>query len=384
MTLRIAVVYGTRPEAIKCAPVIRALDASADLTAIPVLTGQHPVSVIHPISDLFGFRERENLEVLVEGQELNALAARTLERLGSSLADQRPDAVLAQGDTTAVAMAAIASYNLRIPFIHLEAGLRTSTMLEPHPEEGNRRMTSHLTSLHLAPTASAKDNLLNEGIAESTIAVTGNTVIDALRCALEQPLGADAGMPEEVERLLRSDSRIILVTTHRRENWKDLSSIGQALQLIAQTFPEDAIVYVAHANPQIRQHLAPFIGDLVNVVTTNPLGYHAFAHLIASSHLVLTDSGGIQEEAPSLGIPVLVMRNRTERPEAVDAGTVRLVGTRTDSIVAHATQLLSEPAAHEQMAHAVNPYGDGHAAERAVAAIADFFGRGSRLPDFEG
>ena len=384
MTPTIAVVYGTRPEAIKCAPVVRALEAFSGFDVLPVLTGQHPTSVIRPITDLFGFREAENLEVLVQGQGLNQLAARTLARLDAFLDAHHPDAVLAQGDTTAVAMSAVAAYNLRIPFLHLEAGLRTDTLGEPHPEEGNRRLAGQLASLHLAPTRTARKNLQREGISPEAIAVTGNTVIDALHFSLERQLSEADRLPESIEALLASGSRIVLVTTHRRENWKDLASIGQALKAIAEAFPDCAIVYPAHANPRIRAHLAPFIAHLANVAITGPLGYHAFSHLLRASHLVLTDSGGIQEEAPSLGIPVLVMRNRTERPEAVAAGTVRMVGPHTDAIVENAAELLSDRDAYAAMAHAVNPYGDGAAAERVVAAISHYFGRGSRLPDFEG
>lgn len=384
MPLKVAVVYGTRPEAIKCAPVIRALIDNPSFTVIPILTGQHSISVIREITDLYEFRETKNLNILVPGQSLNELASRALEKIDTALSLHTPDAVLAQGDTTTVAMSAIGAYNQKIPFIHLEAGLRTSTLSEPHPEEGNRRIATHLTSLHLAPTQGAKQNLLRENISENNIAVTGNTVIDALHYTLNIPLSENSSLSSELRRAMKSGRRIILVTTHRRENWGNLDSIGQAMRHIAQTFPDDILVYVSHPNLQIRKQLNVFVGDLGNVLVTDPLGYHDFAHLINASYLVLTDSGGIQEEAPSLGKPVLVMREHTERPEAIHAGTVCLTGKTSERIVSTATELLTDNNAYTQMARAVNPYGDGRASERVVAAIVNFFDLGTRLPDFKG
>lgn len=384
MSLKVAVIYGTRPEAIKCAPVIRALMDCPSFTVIPILTGQHSASVIREITDLYGFQETKNLDILVPGQTLNQLASRALERIDTALSLYTPDAVMAQGDTTTVAMTAISAYNQKIPFIHLEAGLRTSTLSEPHPEEGNRRIATHLTSLHLAPTHGAKQNLLRENISENDIAVTGNTVIDALHYTLNTPPSENSSLGSELRHAMESSRRIILVTTHRRENWGNLDSIGEAMRQIAQTFPDDILVYVSHPNVQIRKQLDVFIGDLNNVIITDPLGYHDFAHLINASYLVLTDSGGIQEEAPSLGKPVLVMREHTERPEAIHAGTVSLTGKTTGRIVSATTELLTNSDAYTQMARAVNPYGDGQASGRVVAAIADFFNLGTRLPDFKG
>lgn len=384
MPVKIVVVYGTRPEAIKCAPVIRALVDSPGFEVVPLFTGQHPAAVIHPITDLFGVREHVNLAVLRPGQTLNELAARTLERIDSEMRRQSPEAVLAQGDTTAVAMTAVAAYNLGIPFIHLEAGLRTGTLSEPRPEEGNRRIAGHLAALHLAPTSSARANLEQEGISPADIAVTGNTVIDALQHALDIPLGTNAAIPADVRELIESGRRLILVTAHRRENWKDLENIGKAMHTIAQEFADDTIVYCAHANPEIRRKLGTYIRSDSNIFETDPLPYHEFAHLVNASHLVLTDSGGLQEEAPSLGKPVIVMRNATERPEAAKAGTVRVVGNETSAIVANVEELLSSRSAYEAIARTTNPYGDGQATGRVIAAIKHFFGSGPRVPDFQG
>lgn len=374
--------YGTRPEAIKCAPAIQALHEAHDFHVTPIFTGQHSEEHIHPITDLFSFREASNLNVLAQNNtNLNYLGERLLTSIDSAFTSYQPDVVLAQGDTTTVAITALAAYNRKIPFVHLEAGLRTSDLFSPHPEEGNRRLVTHLTSLHCAPTQHAKKNLLAENIAEDTIVVTGNTVIDALQHTLHQPL------PKEKHTLLARngllDSSPILVTVHRRENWNELSQIGEALATIARQFPKYTIAYTAHPNPRIHQKLEEAINDTPNIVATPPLDYHTFSYLLQASHLVLTDSGGLQEEAPALGKPVLVMREMTERPEAVQEGTVRVIGNTTTAIVDNVTELLTQPNSYKTMSQATNPYGDGKAAERVVDALRYFLKKTPKPADFQ-
>ncbi|MDO4257990.1 MAG: UDP-N-acetylglucosamine 2-epimerase (non-hydrolyzing) [Actinomycetaceae bacterium] len=379
MAEKVMVVYGTRPEAIKCAPVIDALRAHRELEPCCVITGQH-TEMLDQVNSLFGITPDANLQVFEGGQGLNRLAGKILDRLDPILGEFNPSAILVQGDTTTVTAAALASFHQQIPVIHLEAGLRSGDLRSPFPEEGNRRIVSQITDLHLAPTASSRDNLLREGVAVEKIAVTGNTVIDALNVAtalpatFEDPILADA---------ISARRKILLVTAHRRENWgQPMENIGQALREIALENPELLIAYPMHGNPKIREVILPWISDLPNVHFVEFLDYLRFSHLLAASHLVLTDSGGVQEEAPSLGKPVLVLRENTERPEAVSAGTVKLIGTETGRIISEVNTLLTETSAYQAMAAAVNPYGDGQAAKRCVGAIADLLGVGERLPDF--
>lgn len=367
MAMRIAVVYGTRPEAIKCAPLIREIDASKSMVAVPVMTGQHGAEV-EAVNEAFGIVVERNLAVLVDGQELNELAARTLSRLDEVLSELNPDAVVAQGDTAAVGMAAIAAYYRAIPFVHLEAGLRTGDRMEPFPEEGTRRFVGQLASLHLAPSCRARNNLLREGIPAESIAVVGNTVIDALRFALTLPFDSSV-LGVAAKRLVESDRLLILVTAHRRENWGRLSEIAHAIRDIALMYPEAAILYSAHPNPAIRATIEPLVSGVPNVAVSNPVDYVSFAHLLQRSHIILTDSGGIQEEAPSLGKPVLVMRNQTERLSVLSSGAARLVGTQRKDIVAEVRRIMDFPKQYGEMGTVTLPYGDGRAAARAVEAI---------------
>lgn len=373
-------VYGTRPEAIKVAPVIRAIKASSTLQSVTVVTGQHR-EMLDQVNQVFGIVPDHDLDVFSHGQNLNALLSKVLERLDLVLESQRPDAVLVQGDTSTVAGAAMAAFNHRIPVFHLEAGLRSGNIASPFPEEANRRLTTQVSTLHFAPTATSRDNLLLEGVRPGLIAVTGNTVIDALlQTATLDIVPADPA----VRAALDSQRPLLLVTAHRRENWGDaMENIGRALRRLARRYPEALILLPIHRNPVVRSAVLPHLAGLANVVVTEPLPYAEFTRAMARAHLVLTDSGGVQEEAPSLGKPVLVMRENTERPEAVDAGTVRLIGTAADRIVAEVTTLMDDVTAYQAMANAVNPYGDGRAAQRVVAAIEQHFGLGERLPDFD-
>lgn len=376
---RVLVVYGTRPEAIKLAPVVTALAASPHLEPVVAVTGQHR-AMLDQVNSLFGIEPQVDLDVISPRQTLVELSRRVLAGVTEVLRDVRPDALVVQGDTTTTFVAALAAFYEQVPVVHVEAGLRTQHRYDPFPEEINRRLTSQLGSLHLAPTTSARDNLLADGIAETAVSVTGNTVIDALLDVVardlpvtDPALAALAGRP------------MVLVTSHRRESWgTPMARTATAIARLAKEFEGVSFLLPAHLNPAVREVLLPPLADLPNVVVTEPLGYADFARAMAASTLVLTDSGGVQEEAPGLGKPVLVLRETTERPEAVAAGTVRLVGTDEHLIVDEVTRLLTDRGAYDTMARAVNPYGDGRAAPRVRAAVEHFFGLGPALPDWDG
>jgi len=375
----IMTVYGTRPEAVKLAPLIQAIDGDPDVESSIVVTGQHR-EMLQQVNDIFGIEPHVNLDVFEPGQGLNQLAAKVFERFDPIMAEVNPDAVLVQGDTTTVATVAVASFYRSIPVVHLEAGLRSHNILSPFPEEANRKIATQVSSLHLAPTQLSKKNLVAENVDPDAIVVTGNTVIDALLYAVNQPHQTQVSA---LDRVLTSGRRIILASTHRRENWGEpMVRIAQALRHLAQAYADHVVVLPMHTNPKVRQSLTPHLEDIDNVVLIEPLGYQDFTALLARSHIVITDSGGVQEEAPSLGKPVLVLRDNTERPEAVDAGTVRLVGTSVDEIISQATILLDDEPTYLAMARAVNPYGDGEATVRSLAAIKHLLGMGKREPEF--
>lgn len=368
-------VMGTRPEAIKLAPVIRALHATAGFEPIVVATAQHR-ELLDGVLTLFGIVPAVDLDVQRDRQSPSGVTGRVLTGLAPVYADLRPDVVLVQGDTTTTFAASLAAFYARIPIAHVEAGLRTFDPTSPYPEEVNRRLTTVLAGLHLAPTAVAKANLLREGVDPATVAVTGNTVIDALLWAVWQRSGYDDDRLAALEVALDRDGRrLLVVTTHRRESWGPvMAGVAAAVARLAREDPGLAVVVPVHPNPVVRDVVLPVLAGLPNVVVTEPLRYGAFARLMARADVLLTDSGGIQEEGPSLGKPVLVLRDTTERPEAVDAGTVRLIGTDPARIVTEVRRLLDDPVAYAAMAHAINPYGDGEAASRCVAALARFVG----------
>lgn len=370
------VVYGTRPEAIKCAPIIHALRGSVGLRCCVVLTGQHP-DMVQPIHDGFGIREDENLDIFSHGQSLAQIAGKTMTRLTPVLRQHGPAAVLVQGDTTSALAAGLAAFYEGVPVVHIEAGLRTESITSPFPEEGNRRLLSHIATLHLAATAGNRDNLLREGIAQSNIFVTGNPVIDALHLAVATPGPVKDPV---VADLVSSDRTLVLVTSHRRESWGEpMRDIAQALRRLALQEVETTFIFPLHANPVVRDYYVPVLADVANVALVEPLEYFDLAKLMARVKIVLTDSGGIQEEAPALGKPVLVLRQDTERPEGVVAGTAELVGHDPDLIVRRATELLHDPAEWSRMAHAVNPYGDGHAAQLTIAALRTWLASGATV-----
>ncbi|SEE00317.1 UDP-N-acetylglucosamine 2-epimerase (non-hydrolysing) [Arthrobacter alpinus] len=372
-------IYGTRPEAIKMAPIVAALKASATLDCVVTVTGQHR-EMLDQVNELFEINPDHDLDILQPGQSLSDILTRTITGLDKLFAHARPDVVVVQGDTTTSTAGAIAAFYAGIPVVHAEAGLRSHNLFSPFPEEANRKITTQIASLHLAPTSTSKQNLLNEGVNEDDIVVTGNTVIDALLTTVDKrvPFTDPA-----LEVLAASGQQVLLVTTHRRENQGDaMRGVGRALARIADAYPEMMIVLPAHKNPVVREAVLPAIEGKANVMVTEPLAYGEFTRMISIAHIVLTDSGGVQEEAPSLGKPVLVMRDNTERPEAVEAGTVKLIGTDEDVIVAQVTRLMQDSQHFEAMALAVNPYGDGKAAMRTVAAIEQLLGTGERRTDF--
>lgn len=369
MRPRIMTVYGTRPEAIKVAPVIKALEASSTFESVTVVTGQHR-EMLDQVNELFGIVPDHDLDIMSHGQTLAQIFARVIEGLDPILEKVEPAAVIVQGDTSTSTAAALAAFYRHIPVVHVEAGLRSGNISSPFPEEANRRITTQIAALHLAPTETSRANLLAEGIGDSTIVVTGNTVIDALLTTVGMKVPFT---DPRLEDLAASGRRVLLVTTHRRENWGGaMENVGRALARIARTFPEVEIVLPAHRNPIVREAVLPQLEGLQNVTITEPLAYGEFTRMLSLATVVLTDSGGIQEEAPSLGKPVLVMRENTERPEAVQAGTVRLVGTDELSLVRNVTELLTDATTYGAMSTATNPYGDGMAAARVVGSLEPF------------
>lgn len=368
---KVMVVYGTRPEAIKVAPVIKALEADPSLEPIVVVTAQHR-EMLDQVNEVFNVVPDVDLNLMAHGQTLNSIAGSVISKIDEVLAEHEPDAVVVQGDTTTVMGAAIAAFNREIPVVHLEAGLRSGDINSPFPEEANRKIVSQIARVHLAPTMVSRGNLLADGVPDENIHVIGNTVIDALQWAVERPV--KFSLPE-LQALESDERRVLLVTTHRRENLGDnMVNIGKAMRHLATRYPDLLIIWPAHKNPKVRASIAPQIEDLDNVVSIEPVEYGEFSHLINASDIVLTDSGGIQEEAPSLGKPVLVLRENTERPEAVDAGTVKLIGTATEKIIAEVSRLLDDKKAYRDMANAVNPYGDGHSAGRSVDILNELLG----------
>jgi len=378
MTQKVAVFMGTRPEAIKMAPIVAQLRASDTLRPLVINSGQHR-EMLDQVIDLFGIEVDAKLEVMRENQTLAGLTSRLMERIDGTLAQMQPDLVLVQGDTTTVLCAALASFYRRIPVGHVEAGLRTGNLQSPFPEEANRRLTSPLVQLHFAPTETSRQALLAEKIAEEQIFVTGNTVVDALLMELKRQRRPEVGkqLDATLGKLIGSGwgtRPFVLVTGHRRENiGEGFNQICTALAELARRFPKMLIVYPVHLNPNVHRVVHDQLGKAENIRLIPPQPYAEFVALASACRIILTDSGGVQEEAPSLGKPVLVMRDTTERPEGVVAGTVRLVGADADRIVTEASQLLTDEAAYRKMANTANPYGDGTAASQIIRHIASYF-----------
>jgi UDP-N-acetylglucosamine 2-epimerase (non-hydrolysing) len=363
-------VFGTRPEAIKMAPVVQALQARSDVRTSVCLTGQHR-EMLTQVTDLFGIRADRNLDVMQAAQGLTHVTRAVLEGLETAYSEMKPDWVLVHGDTTTTMAAAMAAYYQQIAVGHVEAGLRTGDIYSPWPEEMNRKIAGALSTLHFAPTRGSADNLLREGIAQDRIEVTGNTVIDALFWVRDNALRApetEAAMAARFD-FIDPTKKLVLVTGHRRENQHGgLEKICAAMRSLALR-GDVQVVYPVHLNPNVQRAAASVLKGVADVHLIAPLDYLPFVWLMDRAHLIVTDSGGIQEEAPSLGKPVLVTRDTTERPEAVDAGTVRLTGADTDAILWEAERLLDDENAWSAMAQAHNPYGDGHAADRIVERL---------------
>jgi UDP-N-acetylglucosamine 2-epimerase (non-hydrolysing) len=369
--IRVLSVFGTRPEAIKMAPVVRALEQAPDrFQSVVCVSAQHR-AMLDQVLGVFGLRTDHDLDLMTPGQSPAEIAGRVLDRLPPLLHELRPDVLLVQGDTMTTFAASFAAYLERIPSAHVEAGLRTGDRFQPFPEEMNRVLTTRLATLHFAPTALARDRLLAEGVRPADVHLTGNTVIDALL----QTVRPDYRFTTPRLASLDLGSRLVLVTTHRRESFgAPLRSTCAAIRELAGRFPDLEFVLPVHPNPEVKQTVEQLLCDLPRMHLIDPVDYVEFVHLLARAHLVLTDSGGVQEEAPSLGKPVLVLREVTERPEGVTAGTAVVVGTDRGRIVEVASELLTSTAAYQRMANAVNPYGDGKASERIIEALAARFG----------
>jgi UDP-N-acetylglucosamine 2-epimerase (non-hydrolysing) len=390
---KISIIFGTRPEAIKLAPIVLALKAHPAFHCDVCVTAQHR-QMLDQVCAVFDIKPDEDLDLMRPSQSLPDLTARALTAVSAYLASARPDMVLVQGDTTTVFTTALAAFYQHIPVGHVEAGLRTGNLQSPWPEEANRVLASRLATLHFAPTQTSRLNLLRERILDERIVVTGNTVIDALHLALDKIRVAPPRIPALPEGLqprasIATDAlapRMVLITGHRRENFgPGFENICQAIAGLSRRFPDVHFVYPVHLNPQVREPVDRLLRrhdtPSSNVHLIEPLDYLPFVGLMARAHLILTDSGGVQEEAPSLGKPVLVMRDTTERPEAVEAGTVRLVGTGRAAIEQGVSELLTDETLYDQMAHAHNPYGDGQAAVRHVNALKAFWGQPLSRPE---
>ncbi len=362
---RVCIILGTRPEAIKLAPVIQQFLHYQALDTQVILTGQHR-EMVEQVMQLFDLKADQNLEIMQPQQSLSDITHRSLRGLESLFQAHHPDFVLVQGDTTTAFAATLAAFYQKIPVGHVEAGLRTDDLFNPYPEEANRRLISQLSQLHFAPTTLAVENLKRSGVL-GEIHLTGNTVIDAL-------LTVAAALPAcNIPNLEWEKYRVLLATVHRRENWGEpLQGIAQGFLQILENFPDTALLLPLHRNPTVREPLQAILGNHPRIFLTEPLDYGELVGAIQRSHVLLTDSGGLQEEAPSLGKPVLVLRETTERPEAIAAGTAKLVGTDSQQILAAATELLSNPTAYQAMATAINPFGDGHAAERILQITAKY------------
>lgn len=372
MAKKVLSIFGTRPEAIKMAPVVKALEAHAEIDSRVCVTAQHR-EMLDQVLALFEITPNHDLNIMAPGQDLYDITTRIMLGLRDVLRAEKPDAILVHGDTATTFAASLAAFYEQIPVGHVEAGLRTGNLYSPWPEEANRKLTGVLAAYHFAPTATSQQSLIKESVPERAIHITGNTVIDALLMVRDR-IDEDS----DLKALLESElpyglsRKMVLVTGHRRESFGGgFERICKALAELAKAYPDTDIVYPVHLNPNVQEPVKRILSGLGNVHLIPPQDYLPFVSLMSRAHVILTDSGGIQEEAPSLGKPVLVMRDTTERPEAVEAGTVKLVGTQTESIVSAVSTLLSDTSAWEQMSRAHNPYGDGEASLRIASILAE-------------
>lgn len=381
--IKVMTVFGTRPEAIKMAPIVLELQKHPD-TIVPVVavTAQHR-EMLDQVLNLFHIKPDHDLNIMAAGQTLFDITTRAMMGLDKVLTEEKPDIVLVHGDTTTTFAGALAAYYHQTAVGHVEAGLRTHNKYSPFPEEMNRRLTGCIADLNFAPTSTSEANLLAENVPPESIFVTGNTVIDALHHTVRDDFDFQENSLKDVDFV---NKRIILVTTHRRENLGEpMRHVYKALKQLTEEFDDAEVVFPVHKNPKVREVVNEELGGLAKVHLIDPLDYEPFANLMHRAHLILTDSGGVQEEAPALGKPVLVLRDTTERPEAVDAGTVKLIGTDRERVYEEAKKLLTDKAEYSRMAESVNPYGDGKAAARIIQAILYHYGLADGRPDvFEG
>ncbi len=372
---KVMLVFGTRPEAIKMAPLVKAFELDNDFDTIVCVTAQHR-EMLDQVLDLFDIKPDYDLNIMKPGQNLYEVTSNILLGLKDVLEEAKPDVVLVHGDTTTTLATSLASFYQKIPVGHVEAGLRTGNTYSPWPEEGNRQVTGRLTSFHFAPTKESESNLLKENVDIENVIVTGNTVIDALVSVVKR-FESDEALEGKIQDLIAQkgyivdkNKKLVLVTGHRRENFgQGFLNICEALKTVAKQHPEADIVYPVHLNPNVQKPVKEILSDVENVFLIPPLDYEPFVYLMNHSYFILTDSGGIQEEAPSLGKPVLVMRDTTERPEALKAGTVKLVGTDIQQIIDECTKLFEDEKSYHTMSKSHNPYGDGKACERIVSFL---------------
>lgn len=374
-TQKLIFIFGTRPEAIKMAPLITLFKEYKDIFEnVVVVTGQHR-EMLDQVLNIFNITPDYDLEVMQEEQTLSDIVVGALQRIENVILTENPDMIFVQGDTSTTFAAALAAFYHKIPVAHVEAGLRTGDKYRPFPEEINRKMTSAVADLHFAPTKRACENLLCEGISRNSIYITGNTVIDAVEAISSRELN--------LSKLgIDYNKKVILLTAHRRENFGlPMRNICEAVKKIISNYPNEVqIIMPVHMNPNVRRVVNEILGNMKEVILLDPLNYDELVQVMKVSYLILTDSGGIQEEAPAFGKPVLVLREVTERPEAVEAGVVRVIGTNTDAIVSETEKLIADPTEYKRMSKAINPYGDGHASERIVAAVLHHFGFTDRRP----
>jgi len=380
--LKVMSIFGTRPEAIKMAPVVKELEKREEIESIVAITAQHR-EMLDQVLTLFNIRADYDLDIMEAGQSLSEITARILKGLEEIIIKEKPDLVLVHGDTTTSFVAALASFYQQVSIAHIEAGLRSYDRYSPYPEEVNRHLIGVLTNFHFAPTYGAKENLLKENISEENIYISGNTVIDSLLSVVEEGYGFDNKQLNQID---FSNKKVILLTTHRRENLTGgLRNVFGAVYDLTLANSELEFIFPMHLNPKVREVAIDILGGLERVHLIEPLSYKEFANLMAKVYLIMTDSGGIQEEAPSLGKPVLVLRDTTERPEAIAAGTVKLIGTDQDEVSYVVNSLINNEEKYSQMANAINPYGDGRASKRIVEMILYYFGyQHQKLEEFIG
>ncbi|MDI3478677.1 MAG: hypothetical protein PWQ59_2202 [Thermoanaerobacterium sp.] len=376
--LKVMPIFGTRPEAIKMAPLVKELESASDIETVVCVTAQHR-DMLDQVLRLFNIDPKYDLDVMKKNQSLSAITSSVLKGLDEVLEKEKPDLILVHGDTTTTFVSALSAFYKRIKVGHVEAGLRSHDKWFPYPEEMNRKLTGVLTDIHFAPTQTAKDNLLREGVCEKDIFVTGNTVIDAMKYTVKDNY---VFRDDRLNNIDYENKRVVVVTAHRRENWGEpIESICNALRKIAVDFKDTYIIYPVHKNPIVRDAVFSILDDIENVLLLNPIDTDEMHNLLKRCYMVMTDSGGLQEEVPSLGKPVLVLRDVTERPEAVKAGTVKIIGTDFDRVYSEAKLLLTDKNEYDRMANAVNPYGDGNASKRIVSAIKYVFGMMDEKPD---